>query len=299
VLSQDKALALLEQARGLASAGRNADAIGVLQSLVVDARRLPGLRDVRSNAFDGLLQLLFASGRHDRMAKVFRQYVADYCEAQDAGFDDAYLAGVAASGTAPVPLRRRDRFRLLVSQLERTHGLQGLVAECGCFRGLSSFLMCSALRRRAPGFTGAGYRIFDSFQGLSAPRAEDTADDGSVEFGRLKDNIVAGHYAASLEIVRRTLASFPGVEYFPGWIPEAFPAEANSKYRFVHVDVDLYQPTLDSFEYFWPRLVPGALVVCDDYNWPGGRRAVQEFCTQAGISYESTPFNQACFEKPA
>jgi len=292
-------MALLEQAGTLASAGRPTDAIGILQSLVVDARHLPTLRDLRSNAFDGLLRLLFAAGRHDRMAKVFRQYVADYCTAQDAGFDDAYLAGVLASSTAPVPLRRRDRFRLLVAQLERTHGLQGKVAECGCFRGLSSFLMCSALRRHDSAFTGAGYRIFDSFQGLSAPREEDIVDDGSAEFDRLKDNIVAGHYAATLETVRRTLAPFPAVEYFPGWIPAAFPSETASQYRFVHVDVDLYQPTLDSFEYFWPRLVPGAVVVCDDYNWPGGRRAVEEFCARAGVGYESTPFNQACFAKPA
>jgi len=288
----------LDQAQALASADRPAEAIELLQSLVVEARRLPELRDLRSNAFDGLLQLLFAAGRHGRMAKVFRQYVADYCQAQDPAFDGAYLDGVLVTGTAPVPLRRRDRFRLLVRQLGRTLGLPGLVAECGCFRGLSSFLLCRTLRAHASSFTGAGYRIFDSFQGLSAPRGEDLADDGSVEFGRLRHNIVPGHYAASLDIVRRSLKAFPGIEYFPGWIPSAFPAETESRYRFVHVDVDLYQPTLDSFEYFWPRLVPGAVVVCDDYNWPGGRRAVEEFCARAGVAFERSPVNQAYFVKP-
>ncbi|MGH8764347.1 MAG: TylF/MycF/NovP-related O-methyltransferase [Burkholderiales bacterium] len=290
---------MLEQARALASRGRPADALALLQSLVVDSRRSPELRDLRSEAFDGLLQLLFASGRHDRMAKVFGQYVTDYCDVQDAAFDQAYLAGVVASGTAPVPMRRRDRFRLLVQQFERTHGLPGSIAECGCFRGLSSFLLCSALRRRDASFTGAGYRIFDSFQGLSAPRTEDLADDGSEEFRRLKDNIVPGHYAASLASVRRTLAAFPGIEYFPGWIPAAFPVENSTRYRFVHVDVDLYQPTLDCFEYFWPRLVPGAVMVCDDYNWPGGRQAVEEFCPRAGVQFETSAFNQAYIVKPA
>lgn len=288
----------LEQARALAESGRPAEAMELLQALVVDARRAPDLRDLRSAAFDGLLQLLFAARRLERMAKVFGRYVADYCEVQDAEFDRAYLAGIAASGTSPVPLRRRDRFRVLVQQFERTRGLEGMVAECGCFRGLSSFLLCSALRRHDASFDGAGYRIFDSFQGLSAPQPEDLADDGTEEFRRLKENIAPGHYAASLQGVRRTLAAFPGIEYFPGWIPAAFPAEQASRYRFVHVDVDLYQPTLDSFEYFWPRLVPGGVVVCDDYNWPGGRRAVEQFCAGAGVSFERTPFNQAYFAKP-
>jgi len=289
---------LLDQAQAFASAGRLSDAAGLLQTLVVEARRAPELRELRSNAFDGLLQLLFMEGRHDRMAKVFRQYVADYCDVQDPAFDGMYLAGILASGTAPVPLRRRDRFRFLVQQLERSRELSGLVAECGCFRGLSSILLCSTLRRHDPSFTGSGHRIFDSFQGLSQPRAEDLADDNSAEFGRLKENIVPGQYAAPLDIVRRSLAAFPGVEYFPGWIPAAFPAEDSSRYRFVHVDVDLYQPTLASFEYFWPRLTPGAIVVCDDYNWPGGKRAVEEFCAAAGVAFEKTPFNQAYFTKP-
>ncbi len=99
--------------------------------------------------------------------------------------------------------------------------------------------------------------------------------------------------------MQRGLAPFPGIAYFPGWIPEAFAPDNPNRYRFVHVDVDLYQPTLDSFEYFWPRLVPGGTMVCDDYNWPGAKRAVETFCARVGVEFGTSPFNQAWFSRPA
>lgn len=52
------------------------------------------------------------------------------------------------------------------------------------------------------------------------------------------------------------------------------------QFRFVRLDVDLYQPTLDSFEFLHPRMVPGGTVSCDDYAFticPGTRRSFDEF----------------------
>jgi len=222
---------------------------------------------------------------------VLRRYAADCSAHPDAAFDELYLAGVLATRTSPVPLRRRDRFLLLLRQFERTLPLGGLVAECGCFRGLSSFLLCSRLKQQDATFDGSGYRIFDSFHGLSAPRAEDALGPADAAAPSSSD-VRAGRFAASLEEVKRALARFPGVAYFPGWIPQGFPQD-EARYRFVHVDVDLYQPTKDSLEYFWPRLLPGAVMVCDDYNWPGARRAVDEFCAARGLRAEVTASLQA------
>jgi predicted O-methyltransferase YrrM len=48
----------------------------------------------------------------------------------------------------------------------------------------------------------------------------------------------------------------------------------------VHIDVDLYNPTKDSLEFFCPRLRPGGIIVCDDYGFsscPGATAACNEF----------------------
>jgi hypothetical protein len=287
---------IIEEAKRLYAGGRHAEAGGLLQSLVDQLARSPSAAGERGVAIEMLLELYFAQGRDGRLAKLFKRYVADYCEEQDERFDDAYLAGIFATRTGPLPLRRRNRFLNLMRQFERTLELDGLVVECGCFKGLSSFLMCSRLRQHNAAFDGRGYQIFDSFQGLSEPRAEDALAGAGAAAPHPAD-VKAGRYAARLEDVKRALAPFPGIEFFPGWIPEAFPKAGGAPCRFVHVDVDLYQPTRDSLEHFWPRLVRGALMVCDDYNWPGGKRAVDEFCHARGIAPEITRTNQAVMRR--
>jgi hypothetical protein len=151
------------------------------------------------------------------------------------------------------------------------------------------------LRRHSPAYDGSGYRVFDSFQGLSEPRSEDNLAGADASAPHPHD-VQAGRFMASLEDVKQGLSAFPGIAYFPGWIPQSFPPD-DARYRFVHVDVDLYQPTRDSLEYFWPRLVPGARMVCDDYNWPGGKRAVDEFCAARGTRARVTASNQAVIER--
>jgi hypothetical protein len=46
------------------------------------------------------------------------------------------------------------------------------------------------------------------------------------------------------------------------------------------VDVDLYEPTRDSIRFFYDRLNPGGILVCDDYLFmtcPGATEAIDEF----------------------
>lgn len=226
------------------------------------------------------------------MDRLFRKYTAELCE-PDAAFDGLYLEGLFATDSDPRPLRRRDRFRLLLQQFERTLDLSGRIAECGCYRGLSSYLLCGRLKRQDSSFDGSGYEIYDSFEGLSEPLPQDNP--------ALAEDIVArstrpGMFSCPLESVQRALSAFPGITFGVGWIPDAFPKDER-RYRFVHVDVDLYQPTKASFEHFWPQLVPGGIMVCDDYNWPGGRRAVEEFAAAVGASFSVTSSTQAVFSK--
>ncbi len=52
------------------------------------------------------------------------------------------------------------------------------------------------------------------------------------------------------------------------------------EYSFVHIDVDLYQPTLDCLNFFYNRMIPGGIIISDDYKWqhtPGVKRAFDEF----------------------
>jgi hypothetical protein len=140
----------------------------------------------------------------------------------------------------------------------------GDTAECGVYEGSSSWLICSAIEG-----TGRMHHLFDSFEGLSAPNIE----DGTYW--------TAGALAIGEDIVRQNLARFADtLEFHKGWIPSRFADVADRFFAFVHIDVDLGQPTLDSIQFFYPRLSNGGIMVCDDYgcsSCPGATRAIDRF----------------------
>jgi O-methyltransferase len=139
----------------------------------------------------------------------------------------------------------------------------GNLAECGVFEGASARQLCRFASQH-----GRKVDLFDSFQGLSAPRQ----NDGTFW--------TAGGLSAPEEKVRANLGEFDCFETFPGWIPEAFPKVADRKYAFAHIDVDLEQPTFDSIAFFYPRLPPGGVILLDDHGYdtcPGARKAALDF----------------------
>lgn len=165
----------------------------------------------------------------------------------------------------------KDRRFVVYSMARSLENLPGDTAECGVFEGASSFLICRATEdagRARP------HHVFDSFQGLSEPGARDCPSDRLAFRWRKHD------LCSPLDTVQRNLARFDFVHYYPGWIPERFAEVANRRFSFVHVDVDLYQPTMDSLQFFYDRMVPGGILLCDDYGFttcPGARCAFDEF----------------------
>jgi hypothetical protein len=116
--------------------------------------------------------------------------------------------------------------------------------------------------------------IFDSFEGLSDIEPEDTYQKEK----RDKDSI-RKQFACSLDTVQNNLREFSFIKYYKGWIPETFHEVKDETFSFIHIDVDLYQPTLDSFEFLYPRLAPGGIMVFDDYGcvqFPGAKKAIDE-----------------------
>jgi hypothetical protein len=166
----------------------------------------------------------------------------------------------------------RDNYRSLDRKFALKELLQlalrrpGALAECGVFRGASAFLMAQAIRRDG---RGRPLHLFDSFAGLSAPEAVD---------GRYW---AAGNLACSRAEASANLAEFGDlVRFHDGWIPERFGDVAETRFCFVHIDVDLFRPTRDALEFFYPRMMTGGLLLCDDYGFetcPGARQAMDGF----------------------
>jgi len=218
-------------------------------------------------------------------------------------FNDLYEKGMQLSDTPEGGIKRRARFYNLISLLKAVKHLEGEIVECGCWKGLSSYLMCNYLRQMDSSFDGASYHIIDSFEGLSEPTPKDFIKRSLIdEKGDRKGSYFkkGGAYSSQLEVVTEVLNEFPGIKFNQGWIPECLNGMPDMRVRFLHIDVDLYEPTIGALNYFHPKMVPGGIIVCDDYGslyWPGAQMAVEEFSEKNNLNFISLSSGQVVFIK--
>jgi len=154
----------------------------------------------------------------------------------------------------------RSKTQLLVSDPAAIHvlacaraarSLRGAYAEAGVFKGGSARLICEE-KGDAP------LHLFDVFEMLQ---------DGAVAGGEaVRDHFGAVH--GRLGDVRCLLASYPNVHFHPGLFPETTAGLDELSFSFVHLDLDLPGPTQAALDYFHPRLVPGGILIGDDYGDP-------------------------------
>ncbi len=290
----------VEHSNNLLSQDRGQEALTYIDGLIDD---LTGtLRSVTTQRLN-ILGYMFeyaASRGHEELARVYYDgSTAAYKEGvlRDARVEERYFRACFAVRNRPVPIERKFRHLEIVMCLRSIFGLDGDIVECGCYRGLSSWMICATLNEENGGFDGTGYHIFDSFAGLSEPAVEDTITTETTDGVRLSQMMRKGIFAYPEEKVRRNLAAFPGIAYHAGWLPQSLTGIPERRYRFVHLDVDLFDPTLGALEYFYPRLVPGGLIVSDDYRWPGARKAFDLFRDKHAATLEILPGAQALLRK--
>lgn len=293
----------LEELRDDARAYLHVGDIEAAVAVLLEGLRSDHSEEVRTgatHAVNNLCLTLWSAGDFAGGARAARAILKEIVPGSDTPADfrflDGYVAALAETGTTPLAPRRVARHRHLLRLFEKVvHGPEGDIAECGCARGLSSFQLCAAFRTAHPHWRGETFHVFDSFQGLSAPGDEDAIDASDIR-GDLAHNSSSGRFAVPREVVARNLHRlFPHASLHEGWIPEVFAGQPDRRYRFVHVDVDLYQPTSDSLRYFFPRLTAGGIILTDDYNWPGAKKAFDEFSLENALELHTTGADQAYF----
>lgn len=176
----------------------------------------------------------------------------------------------------------QDRKWMLREFVRLSNELSGDMAECGCFEGATAFFMAEAS-------TNGALYLFDSFQGISAPETRDQTGTANIM------PWAKGDLCSSEKKLRTNLAGFERINILPGWIPERFAEVADREFRVVHIDVDLYQPTRDSLEFFYPRMVQGGVIVMDDYGLltcPGAKLAADEYALSVGVKILHLPTGQ-------
>lgn len=155
------------------------------------------------------------------------------------------------------PMLRPGELFLIHSLARHQTQCPGDFAEVGVFRGTSARLICEAKGDKR-------LHLFDTFAGLPPAGPADSA-------------FRQGLYAADIGYVREKLARYPNVRIYQGLFPATASAVAGKQFAFVHLDVDLYDSTHQSLDFFYPRLAPCGMIMTHDYHTRGVRRAFDDY----------------------
>jgi O-methyltransferase len=175
--------------------------------------------------------------------------------------------------------------------------VDGDLAEVGVYTGASAKLIAEArdslARSASEGSPGSlklkSFHLFDTFAGLP----QSSAKDRNVYTGKSKPQ-----YACSLDSVQEYLRNYANLHFYPGLFPETATPVADRKFCFVHIDVDLYTSTLACLEFFYPRLVPGGILLSHDYSLlTGVKAAFTEFLADKAEAVVELPTTQAMIIK--
>ena len=163
------------------------------------------------------------------------------------------------------------------------HDLPGAVVECGVWRGGSMLAVAHQLS-----LLDAPLRdlyLFDTYEGMTAP----TDRDVQIRTRRSAEELLAAadrdslvRAVATLEDVREGFdqVSYPTnrVHFVKGPVEETVPEHAPEQISILRLDTDWYESTKHELEHLYQRLVPGGVLILDDYgHWQGAKDAVDEF----------------------
>jgi O-methyltransferase len=152
--------------------------------------------------------------------------------------------------------------------------------ETGVWRGGAVVFMRAVLKRH-----GIADRIVwaaDSFEGLPPPKENEDKKHRGCDLSNLS------YLTVSLENVQAAFRRFglldDQVRFVKGWFRDSLPKSPVQRLAVLRLDGDMYESTRDSLVPLYPKVSPGGFVIVDDYHdWPGCKRAVDEYRDSHGI----------------
>jgi len=165
----------------------------------------------------------------------------------------------------------------------------GAIVECGVWRGGSMMAVARCLSKL--GDTNRELWLYDTFEGMPPPSADDVAYDGqpaAVEYARHETR--GKHWCKSgLEDVRENLfgTMYPRdrIHFVQGKVEETIPASIPGEIALLRLDTDWYESTKHEMLHLFPLLHPDGSLITDDYGyWQGARKAIDEYFNENGLT---------------
>jgi O-methyltransferase len=201
----------------------------------------------------------------------------------DPHFLEAYRILEEARSSAVPPIQWRAF--VVCWAADRASRLEGDFVECGVNTGgLSRMVM------QYVGFPRLDktFYLLDTFRGLEDKYLSDAERKRGIK------------YEDCYEAACRTFEGFRAV-IVRGAVPESLPQVKATKVCYLSIDMNCAAPEVAAAEYFWDKLVPGAVIVLDDYGWKlcyEQKVAFDRFAREKGVMVLGLPTGQGLIFKP-
>lgn len=172
---------------------------------------------------------------------------------------------------------------------ERSKNLEGDFVECGVNKGglaltVAYYVDFRKLKKK--------FYLLDTFSGLP----EQYISHEERQVGR-----TSGGYEECYEQVKATFRSFENVVILRGVVPDTLSQVTSKRIAYLSIDMNCAEPEIAAAEFFWERMVSGAVMLLDDYGWAGHilqKRAFDRFAATRGVPILPLPTGQGLILKP-
>lgn len=222
---------------------------------------------------------------------------------------DVFLGDGIATWLKTTPFFDDDRFMALAEQhaelipiaglhwnlstvlwaVKRAERLDGDFMELGVFRGHTTLFTAEYV-----GFADwpRKWFLYDTFDGVP----EDQLDEG---WGERNERAYKDTF--SHEEVAERFRPFPNIVLTKGRVPEILDEICPERIAFLHMDLNNSQAEIAALERLYERIVPGGVIVFDDYGWAAARtqyEAERAWFAERGLEILLLPTGQGLFVKP-
>ena len=188
------------------------------------------------------------------------------------------------------------RMAKMIAQYELfklTLDVPGDVVECGVFKGASfaRFAMFRDLLSTSVAKQLIGFDAFGPF-----PKTEheedkaylqgftDSAGDQSITEDMMMEVLRQKKCDDEVILVKGNICST---------VPEFCQANPHLKISLLNLDTDVYEPAATILDHLYPRIVPGGVLILDDYGvFPGETQAVDEYFADEPVEIRKFPFGR-------
>ena len=197
---------------------------------------------------------------------------------------------------------RPERFLRFCQSILDTKTLEGCIVECGVWKG---GMICGAAKYAIDNNINRTFYGFDSYEGFPEPTENDiVAYTGKKaleldNWGMKKD----GNAPLNNLYECMTNLNIPNETIIPikGWFKDTVPNFTQNKIIILRLDGDWYDSTKVCLENLYDKVVPGGIIILDDYGyWKGCKEATDEFLASKNINVvlNKTDFSEVWFIKP-